>query len=104
MNWKAKITEFAERLTADRRKFGAFLTLVALGLLLWGRLLLHNVPRTATAEPSFVHAALEPDNTAQKPSPAREKPTSAKAAENPKSDLGENDASATKSDANRADE
>lgn len=33
------------------KKLGALVILLALGLLLWGRLLLKQVPRTATAEP-----------------------------------------------------
>ncbi len=38
-------------LTADRRKAGLVLSLLAVGLLLWGRLLLKEVPRVATADP-----------------------------------------------------
>jgi len=38
-------------LTADRRKAGLVLSLLAMGLLLWGRLLLKEVPRVATADP-----------------------------------------------------
>jgi hypothetical protein len=39
------------QLTADRRKFGALCAMVALGLLLWARLIvMSNMPRTAIAE------------------------------------------------------
>jgi len=36
--------------TADKKKLGIMLCALALGLLLWGRLLLQGVPRTATAD------------------------------------------------------
>lgn len=38
-------------LLADKKKLGLMVVLVFFGLLLWGRLLLKDVPRTATAEP-----------------------------------------------------
>lgn len=39
-----------QQLTADKKKLGIMLCALALGLLLWGRLLLQGVPRTATAD------------------------------------------------------
>jgi hypothetical protein len=39
------------RLTSDKKKFALMLTLLAFGMLLWGRLLLQGVPKTATAKP-----------------------------------------------------
>jgi hypothetical protein len=38
------------QLTADKKKLGIMLCVLSLGLLLWGRLLLQGVPRTATAD------------------------------------------------------
>lgn len=44
---------------ADPKKLGVLLTLLALSLLLWGRLLLKDAPRTATADPAAkIEAAL----------------------------------------------
>jgi hypothetical protein len=42
------------QLLAQRRKFGIIMLLFTVALLLWGRLLLKAVPRTATAEPDIV--------------------------------------------------
>lgn len=40
------------QMTADKKRFGIMLSLVCVGLLLWGRLiLLEKVPRVATADP-----------------------------------------------------
>ncbi len=39
-----------KRLTADRKKLSVMVVLLALGMLLWGRLLLKDVPRTAVAD------------------------------------------------------
>lgn len=47
-NW---IVKTKKQLLADKKKSGAMLALLAIGLLLWGRLLLQDVPKTATAEP-----------------------------------------------------
>lgn len=44
-------------LKADRRKLAAVAMLMALGLLLWGRLLLKDVPKTAVAGPGAQAAA-----------------------------------------------
>lgn len=46
------------QMTADKKRFGIMLSLVAVGLLLWGRLiLLEKVPRIATADPDPPAAA-----------------------------------------------
>ena len=47
----APLRKFVRRLTADRRKLSMLLALGAVVLLLWGRLLLKQVPRTAVADP-----------------------------------------------------
>lgn len=40
------------KLTADKKKLSVMVSLLAVMLLLWGRLLLKQVPRTAVAEPA----------------------------------------------------
>ena len=51
------------QVTADKKKFGLMVTMLAVGLLLWGRLiLLEKVPRIATADPK--PAAQTTDETA----------------------------------------
>jgi hypothetical protein len=49
---KEQIRQAIEVLKHDKRKLGAIVALLALGLLLWGRLMLKQVPRTALAKPS----------------------------------------------------
>ncbi len=50
---KKKIRRFWRQATADKKKFGLLVTVAAVGLLLWGRLiLLEKVPRMATATPT----------------------------------------------------
>lgn len=47
---KRKMNRIWRQATADKKKFGLFLTTAAIGLLLWGRLiLLEDVPKMATA-------------------------------------------------------
>lgn len=53
MSWK----RLRRQLMADKRKFGVLLTCAVLGLLLWGRLLLPDVPKTADAVPKGVRTA-----------------------------------------------
>jgi hypothetical protein len=67
---KKKINRMWRQCTADKKKFGLLVTMVAVGLLLWGRLiLLEDVPKIATADPN------EPaQNTAQTPKAADDKP------------------------------
>ena len=44
-----RIRRLMRRLTADKRKLGVMLGLAAVSLLLWGRLILKDVPRTVSA-------------------------------------------------------
>lgn len=48
---KAQFAILAQRLGTSPAKLGVMLSLVAVGLLLWGRLLLKEPPRVATATP-----------------------------------------------------
>jgi len=45
------------QLLADKRRSGLLIGLVAVGLLFWGRLMLKDAPKTATAEPIAAAAA-----------------------------------------------
>lgn len=57
-----------QHISADRKKLGLMLALVAVGLLLWGRLLLRQVPRSAVAAPSPAAAtASAPGKKAARP-------------------------------------
>jgi hypothetical protein len=47
---KHHLDRLIQQLTADKKKLSIMLCALALGLLLWGRLLLQGVPRTATAD------------------------------------------------------
>lgn len=47
---KRHLDNLIHQITADKKKLGIMLSALALGLLLWGRLLLQGVPRTATAD------------------------------------------------------
>jgi len=49
---KDAIMKLWRQATADKRKFAAMVILLAVGLLMWGRLLLKEVPRSAVADPS----------------------------------------------------
>ncbi|MHB1156695.1 MAG: hypothetical protein ACYC26_07635 [Phycisphaerales bacterium] len=51
------IARIKRQLIADRKKVGAMLCLLSVALLLWGRLLLKDVPRTAVAQPGAAVAA-----------------------------------------------
>jgi len=49
---KKKMSRMWRQVTADKKKFGILVTMLAVGLLLWGRLiLLQDVPKIATADP-----------------------------------------------------
>jgi len=49
---KERLIQYWIHMTADRRRFGVMCALIAVGLLLWGRLiLLKNIPRTGYAKP-----------------------------------------------------
>lgn len=52
---------FVQRLTRDKRKLSMMLALCGVAMLLWGRLLLKEVPRTAVAEPDTVANASASD-------------------------------------------
>ncbi len=41
-----------KEITADKKRFGMLVACVAIGLLMWGRLLLKKVPKTAVADPN----------------------------------------------------
>ena len=63
---KKKIYRLWRQATADKKKFGLLVTMLAVGLLLWGRLiLLEDVPKIATADPDASAQAGEqtPDNS-----------------------------------------
>ncbi len=47
---KDQLNQFIQQITADKKKLGIMICALAIGLLLWGRLLLQGVPRTATAD------------------------------------------------------
>ncbi len=49
---KRWIKKRVKQLTADRRKFGLMVGLLAVALLLWGRILVKQVPRQAIADPA----------------------------------------------------
>lgn len=50
---KKKLNRMWRQATADKKKFGLLVTMMAVGLLLWGRLiLLEEVPKIATADPN----------------------------------------------------
>lgn len=52
------------KMGAEKKKAAALLGLVAVGLLLWGRLLIQQVPRTVVANPSASASAETPGNPA----------------------------------------
>lgn len=51
------IQKLVRQLTADKKKLSMMIALLAVAMLMWGRLLLQRVPRTATADPVAVQAA-----------------------------------------------
>lgn len=58
------LANLKRQLLADKKKLGVMILLAVFGLLLWGRLLLKDVPRTATAQPNAAKQAdtAKPDN------------------------------------------
>ncbi len=49
------------QITSDRKRFGVLCAMLALGLLLWGRIIVtSNLPRTAMADPDDPNAGLVP--------------------------------------------
>ncbi|MCC6682728.1 MAG: hypothetical protein IT445_17645 [Phycisphaeraceae bacterium] len=57
------LNNLKQQLLADKRKLGVIVLLLFFGLLLWGRLLLKDVPRTATADPKPKVAAAPSDKS-----------------------------------------
>lgn len=67
---KRKLNRLWRQATADKKKFGMLVTVLAVGLLLWGRLiLLEKVPRHATADPGAQPA---PQATQASPQPVED--------------------------------
>lgn len=57
---KQKMKQTWQRLTADRKRFGFFCTLLLVALLLWARIIvITRPPRTAVADQLFVNAVAE---------------------------------------------
>ena len=54
----ASVRKLSKKLTADKKKLSLMIVLSAALLLLWGRLLLKQVPRTARADPESVVATV----------------------------------------------
>lgn len=72
---KKKMKRLWRQATADKKKFGLLVTMLAVGLLLWGRLiLLEDVPKIATADPN---APAQADSTSTNPAPAGTTPAAA---------------------------
>lgn len=64
---KRKLNRIWRQMTADKKKFGILTTMLAVGLLLWGRLiLLEDVPKIATADPGSEQAAKSDADGAKK--------------------------------------
>lgn len=65
-----------KKLTADKKQFFVMVGLLMVMLLLWGRLLLKQVPQTAVADPATqVAAAADPDQAEQEDDTIVLKPT-----------------------------
>jgi len=58
---REKLDAIWKQMTADKKKLGIMVTLLMVGLLMWGRLLLKEVPRTATAVPQTASANVADD-------------------------------------------
>jgi hypothetical protein len=52
---KNQLDRLIKQITADKKKLSVMLCALAIGLLLWGRLILQGVPRTATADDPDTH-------------------------------------------------
>ncbi len=58
----SRLNNIWQRITGDKRKLGVMFALLCVAMLLWGRLLLKDVPRSAVAEPAASQAPdTEPD-------------------------------------------
>lgn len=66
MSLQVQMNNMKRQLMADKKKLSILVTMVLVGLLLWGRLLMQNVPKTATAMPvpRKATAATSSDKTA----------------------------------------
>lgn len=53
----AHVKKIVNQLTADKKKLSIMVGLLAVAMLMWGRLLLQKIPRTATAEPAMTMIA-----------------------------------------------
>jgi len=51
---KTLLDNLKRQLLADKKKLGIMVVMTVFGLLLWGRLLLKDIPRTASAEPRMM--------------------------------------------------
>ena len=71
----ARLNNLIRRVRADKKKFGAMLFLAVVGLLLWGRLLLKDVPRTADADPAPANNVEPPDKSSVEPVRIHKMPT-----------------------------
>ncbi len=74
---KHHLDNLIHQITADKKKLGIMVCALALGLLLWGRLILQGVPRTATADEKTNVAKVEQDTgdqTTQSVKPAKALP------------------------------
>lgn len=68
---KKKLHRAWRQATADKKKFGILVTMLAVGLLLWGRLiLLEDVPKIATADPNAQVTGTSDPASSQASSPA----------------------------------
>ncbi len=56
-----QVRKIVNQLTADKKKLSIMVGLLAVAMLMWGRLLLQKVPRTATAEPTAGLAVANPN-------------------------------------------
>jgi hypothetical protein len=57
------VTQLGRQLAADRKKLSIMLALLVFGMLLWGRLLLKEVPRSVTAMPTVATNVHTPSAT-----------------------------------------
>lgn len=56
---KQRFLRLWKQMTADKRRFSLAVSLALIGLLMWGRLLLKKVPKTAIADPDAVATSVE---------------------------------------------
>ena len=73
MNIGQQLHRWRVQLLAQKQKFGVIALLFMVALLLWGRLLLKAVPRTATAVPDFAASVLDGDADNQNLGPKKDR-------------------------------